>query len=112
MKKELIKQLIETEVKEALTESKVKILNMTFTVVPVTSQGKLGIKFIPDSKTLDVPKQLQVEAITKAIKKAMPMLSDAMFFKSGSGDSGITFIVNEFTLSDILTNALNKTPLR
>lgn len=107
-----ITKIVQEEVAKVLSESKVKILNMTFTVVPVTSQGKVGIKFIPDSKTLDVPKQLQVEAITKSIKKAMPMLSEALFFKSGSGDSGLTFLINEFTLSDIIVDAINKNGLK
>jgi hypothetical protein len=64
----------------AINESTVKLNDQKYVLTTIKDNKGFGLHFIPDSKTLDVPKNTQVDTITAALKKAMPALGDSIWY--------------------------------
>lgn len=91
---------------EFLNEGKVSFDKMTFTISCFSDAKGLAIQFIPDSKTLDVSINLQVESIQSKLKKDLPFIADLLRFESGHEAAGRIFRINTIELSDKITKAL------
>jgi hypothetical protein len=96
--------------KDLITEGKVKIEDLTFTVHTIVDRKGLGINFIPDSKTLDVVykngKNSVVEKLENALQIASPMLATCLWFEAGHDAAGFTFRIDPYELSEQLTKAI------
>jgi hypothetical protein len=93
-----------------ITEGKVTIDALNFTVHTLVDRKGLGINFIPDGKSLDViyvnGKNSIVEKIEKALHKVAPMLAESLWYESGHDAAGFVFRIDPYELSDQLTKAL------
>ena len=92
---------------ESLNEGIVTIDKMKFNVSCFNELNKgTVIQFIPDSKTLDLPKNEQVNAVLDMMKKKVPFLGDIVWYESGSNAAGLVFVINTFDLSAKIRKAL------
>jgi hypothetical protein len=93
-----------------ITEGKVTIDALNFTVYTLVDRKGLGINFIPDSKSLEViyvnGKNSVVDKIEKALHRVAPMLAESLWFESGHDAAGFTFRIDPYELSEQLTKAL------
>ena len=92
---------------ESINEGKITIDKMNFTV-RVSDDGNKGtnINFLPDSKTSDLSKNEQVDAVMSAFKKKVPFLADIIWYESGSPAAGLTFRLDTFGLTEKIKKAL------
>jgi hypothetical protein len=91
-----------------INESTVKLNDQKYVLTTIKDNKGFGLHFIPDSKTLDVPKNTQVDTITAALKKAMPALGDSIWYSSGHDASGLVFYINGYDYTDTIAKELNK----
>jgi hypothetical protein len=91
-----------------LNEGKVAFGKMKFTVSSHFDRQGLCISFIPDSKTLDLPKNTQVEAVQAQLARVFPGLADAFWFESGHQAAGLVFRLDTYKFSDFVTKEINK----
>lgn len=91
-----------------LNEGKVDFGNMKFTVSSFFDRQGLALQFIPDSKTLDIPKNTQVEAVQSQLQRIFPDMAKAFWFESGHHAAGLIFRLDTFTFSDYITKEINK----
>lgn len=93
-----------------ITEGKVTIEDLKFTVHVIVDRKGLGVNFIPDSKTLDVVyvngKNSVVSKLEAALHKVAPMIAEALWFESGHDAAGFTFRIDPYELTEQLTKAL------
>ena len=102
-----IKELIRKEIQNALTESKMQIGQGTYSVHTVVDRKGLAISFIPDSKTLDIPVNTQVDAINDLLKKKLKGLSTVFYFESGHDAAGRVFRLNADAFTDLIIKLLS-----
>jgi hypothetical protein len=91
-----------------MNESTVKLNDQKYVLTTIKDNKGFGLHFIPDSKTLNVPKNTQVDTITAALKKAMPALGDSIWYSSGHDASGLVFYINGYDYTDTIAKELNK----
>jgi hypothetical protein len=91
-----------------INESTVKLNDQKYVLTTIKDNKGFGLHFIPDSKTLNVPKNTQVDTITAALKKAMPALGDSIWYSSGHDASGLVFYINGYDYTDTIAKELNK----
>jgi hypothetical protein len=111
MKREVndhLKEFIRQEIENALTESKMKIGQGNYSVHSLVDRKGLAISFIPDSKTLDIPVNTQVNDINEVLKKKLGALSSAFYFESGHDAAGRTYRLNTESFTNIITKLLSK----
>ena len=92
----------------AINESTVKLNDQKYVLTTIKDNKGFGLHFIPDSKTLDVPKNTQVDTITAALKKAMPALGDSIWYSINNDASGLVFYINGYDYTDTIAKELNK----
>jgi hypothetical protein len=105
---EQIKDLIRQEIKNALTESKMRIGQGNYSVHTLIDRKGLAISFIPDSKTLDIPVNTQVNDINDLLKKKLGALGTAFYFESGHDAAGRVYRLNTDSFTNIITKLLTK----
>jgi hypothetical protein len=103
-----IKELIRKEIQEALTESKMQIGQGNYSVHTLIDRKGLAISFIPDSKTLDIPVNTQVNDINALLKKKLGALGDAFYFESGHDAAGRVYRLNTDSFTNVITKLLTK----
>jgi hypothetical protein len=91
-----------------INESTVKLNDQKYVLTTIKDNKGFGLHFIPDSKTLDVPKNTQVDTITAALKKAMPALGDSIWYSINNDASGLVFYINGYDYTDTIAKELNK----
>ena len=91
-----------------VNEGKVSFGKMKFTVTSHYDRQGLCISFIPDSKTLDMPKNEQVEAIQTQLARVFPGLGVAFWFESGHQAAGLVFRLDTNKFTDHITKEINK----
>jgi hypothetical protein len=92
----------------AINESTVKLNDQKYVLTTIKDNKGFGLHFIPDSKTLDIPKNTQVDTITAALKKAMPALGDSIWYSINNDASGLVFYINGYDYTDTIAKELNK----
>ena len=92
----------------AINESTVKLNDQKYVLTTIKDNKGFGLHFIPDSKTLDIPKNTQVDTITAALKKAMPALGDSIWYSINNNASGLVFYINGYDYTDTIAKELNK----
>ena len=92
----------------AINESTVKLNDQKYVLTTIKDNTGFGLHFIPDSKTLDIPKNTQVDTITAALKKAMPALGDSIWYSINNDASGLVFYINGYDYTDTIAKELNK----
>jgi hypothetical protein len=105
---EQIKDLIRQEIKNALTESKMRIGQGNYSVHTLIDRKGLAISFIPDSKTLDIPVNTQVNDINDLLKKKLGALGAAFYFESGHDAAGRVYRLNTDSFTNVITKLLSK----
>jgi len=91
-----------------INESTVKLNDQKYVLTTIKDNKGFGLHFIPDSKTLDIPKNTQVDTITAALKKAMPALGDSIWYSINNDASGLVFYINGYDYTDTIAKELNK----
>jgi hypothetical protein len=91
-----------------LNEGKIEFDKLRFTVSSHFDRQGLVVSFIPDSKTLKLPKNTQVEAIQAQLGRIFPKLSKSLWFESGHDSAGITFRLDSFGFAEYITKEINK----
>ncbi len=89
-----------------MNESKVAFGKMKFAFSIFYDRQGMALQFIPDSKTLDLPKIEIVEKIQSELNSAMPEFASTLWFESGSNAAGLIFRVDTFKLSDVILKNL------
>jgi hypothetical protein len=89
-----------------LAEGKISFDKMTFTVTTSSSNRGMILQFIPDSKTLDFPKQEQADAIMQRLTKKSPELAKLMWYDSGSYSAGISFAIDQYAFAEYIEKIL------
>jgi hypothetical protein len=92
----------------AINETMVKLNDQKYVLTTIKDNKGFGLHFIPDSKTLDIPKNTQVDTITAALKKAMPALGDSIWYSINNDASGLVFYINGYDYTDTIAKELNK----
>ena len=96
--------------KDLITEGKVKVEDLNFTVHVIVDRKGLGVYFIPDSKTLDIVyvngKNSVVKKLETALYKVAPMIASSLWFEAGHDAAGFTFRIDPYELTEQLTKAL------
>ena len=92
---------------ESINEARITLGKMNF-VIHVFVDGNKGtnIQFLPDSKTSDLSKNEQVDAVMSAMKKKVPFLADIIWYESGSPAAGLNFRLDTFGLMDKIEKEL------
>ena len=103
-----LKDIIRQEIKNALTESKMRIGQGNYSVHTLVDRKGLAISFIPDSKTLDIPVNTQVDAINDLLKKKLGALGAAFYFESGHDAAGRVYRLNTDSFTNVITKLLTK----
>ena len=101
-----IKELIRLEIKNALTENKLKIGQGSYSVRAFSDSKGTVLSFVPDSKTLDIPVNTQVDEITKLLKMKLGKLASVFYFESGHSSAGRVFRLHSDSLTDLITSLL------
>jgi hypothetical protein len=91
-----------------INESTVKLNDQKYVLTTIKDNKGFGLHFIPDSKTLDIAKNTQVDTITAALKKAMPALGDSIWYSINNDASGLVFYINGYDYTDTIAKELNK----
>lgn len=92
---------------EAINEGKVTIDGMNFVISTVYQNGKFGVQFIPDGRTLDAySKNEQVEAITSKITKKVPVFKDILVYDMDNMAAGLVFVIDKYELASMLEKNL------
>lgn len=104
---ESLKDIIRQEIKNALTENKMQIGNGRYSVRVITDRKGTALSFLPDSKTLDIPVNTQVEAINDLLKKKLGALGKSFYFESGHDAAGRIYRLNPDLFTDVLTKLLS-----
>ena len=91
-----------------VNEGKVEFGKMKFTITSHFDRQGLAVSFIPDSKTLNLPKNTQVEAIQAQLARIFPELSKSFWFESGHNAAGLTFRLDSFGFTEYITKEINK----
>ena len=90
-----------------INEGKVTINKMNFTIHVFNDTKGLSVQFIPDSKTLDkFSKNEMVDSIKAKLTSAMPKFADSLYFAIDNAAAGLSFRVDTFELSEIITKAI------
>jgi len=101
-----IRSIIQEEIKSVLNENtKIQIGQGNYQIHGLSDRKGTGITFIPDSKTLDIPKNTQVLAIQTALKK-LGEVSKYMYFESGHNAAGLVFRLDISSFVDSIVNTL------
>jgi hypothetical protein len=102
-----LKSIYEDAMNESmLTEGKISFDKMTFTVTTSSSNRGMILQFIPDSKTLDFPKQEQADAIMQRLSKKSPELAKLMWYDSRSYSAGISFAIDQYAFAEYIEKIL------
>jgi hypothetical protein len=80
----------------------------SFTVSSSVDRAGFILQFIPDSKTLDMPKDIQIEGIKSNLERIFPDLYTAFEIYPDSPAAGIVFKLNTFAFVDYLTKEINR----
>jgi len=103
-----IRSIIQEEIKSVLKENtKIQIGQGTYGVHGLVDRKGAAVTFLPDSKTLDIPKNTQVLAIQTALKK-LGEVSKYMYFESGHNAAGLVFRLDISSFVDSIVNTLKK----
>lgn len=89
-----------------LNEGKVAFGKMKFTVSSHFDRQGLVISFIPDSKTLNLPKNTQVEAVQAQLASIFADY-DFIWFESRNSSAGLTFRLDTFGFTEYITKEIN-----
>ena len=103
-----LSSIIQEEIKNVLNENtKIQIGQGTYGVHGLVYRKGAAVTFLPDSKTLDIPKNTQVVAIQNALKK-LGEVSKYMYFESGHDAAGLVFRLDISSFTDSIINTLRK----
>ena len=103
-----LRSIIQEEIKNVLNENtKIQIGQGTYGVHGLVDRKGSAVTFLPDSKTLDIPKNTQVVAIQNALKK-LGEVSKYMYFESGHDAAGLVFRLDISSFTDSIINTLRK----
>lgn len=92
---------------EFLSEGRITVNKMSFTVSAFNDTRGLCLQFIPDSKTLnDFSKNEQSAGITERLKKGMPEFASLLNFETDNQAAGLVFRVNPYELTEVITKAM------
>jgi hypothetical protein len=110
MKKDInehLKDIIRQEIKNALAENKMQIGNGQYSIRAFEDLNGFAISFIPDSKTLDIPVNTQVNSINELLRKRLGEWSKAFYYQSGHQSAGRIYRLNANEFTDVLTKLLS-----
>jgi hypothetical protein len=90
-----------------VNEGKVTINKMNFSIHAFNDAKGLSVQFIPDGKTLDkFSKNEMAESIKSKLTSAMPKFADALYYSIDNQAAGLSFRVDIYELSEIITKAI------
>jgi hypothetical protein len=104
---EHLKDIIRQEIKNTLSENRMSIGKGVYSIRVFSDRKGIALAFLPDSKTLDIPVNTQVNDINEVLNIKLGPLGKAFYFESGHEAAGRIYRLNNDVFTDIITKMLS-----